>query len=854
MFAILVLLVGWAAYYVQDKGFTHQWRDMIMSEFEKRGVHATIRRLNLDPLRGLIARDVAVYEDPEHKILLMSISQIALDIDPVKLLSGSQSMRAFEVRNAQVTIPLDPQRKHKGEQLKLDNLSARTLMRPDHIEIVRAQAILEGLEVSVSGSLFRPGDVQETPEKEAEDKKEPAEVKPTDNKDHLKILRDRRQSIASVLDYLKRFEFSDEAKPTLEVRVDGDMANLPELRAAGDLKSGPFRYAGHSNEAVHAQFEWANERLIVHELNLEDRFGKLLSRMEYDPSEKILGFSLKSSTDLHGQLSAAFRAPRLGEVVFYRPPLIEASGTCRLDGEFSWENMPLDIIGSVRSDHLTSRGVIFEAMSFDFSANGRELYIRNGRIEHKTGVLDCHILRDSNGVRFRSTAQLDPTIFKPFVRLKGNENFLNRWSFNNDSGIYIKFQGNGPSLDPTTWSSTGVIDLRNCQLNGHPISELQCELQFEGNVHEYRNVVISRPEGSVTGEHIIFDHGSQTCYLEDVAGKVLPVHAVGWFAPKAAQQLLVYDFAEPPEFSIEGTIDCRPGSELARSTARHDYEFSFKSDADASYELFGQVMQLSAPSGTVQIKENSILLSDFKTGTLGGDISASVVLTDIHRVIGYEVDLGVNNIDFRQLAELYSSYKETEGHLSGTMRFEGKGIGIEHLKATGSAVIVDGNVFSIPAFGPLSKPIQEVLPKLHGDFSVAREANLAFEIADSKFYTRDFQAKTNTFQMKGSGSVDLVTQELDFEAGLNLRGAPGLLFAPVAKLLVFKGEGSVSQPTWRAKNMPGMVTNKALKELGDITENALRKAGELHLGPDKDRKDDPERRDRFRNKAENPTD
>ncbi|MEM1295489.1 MAG: hypothetical protein AAGH89_08985, partial [Verrucomicrobiota bacterium] len=201
-FAILVLLVGWAAYYVQDKGFTHRWRDMIMAEFEKRGVHATIRRLNLDPLRGLIARDVSVYEDPEHKILLMSISQIALDIDPVKLLSGSQSMRAFEVRNAQVTIPLDPQRKFKGEQLKLENLSARTLMRPDHIEIVRGRAILEGLEVSVSGSLFRPSVASPEPAPEDEAPAIPKEEESASqkNKDHLKILRDRRQSIASALD------------------------------------------------------------------------------------------------------------------------------------------------------------------------------------------------------------------------------------------------------------------------------------------------------------------------------------------------------------------------------------------------------------------------------------------------------------------------------------------------------------------------------------------------------------------------------------------------------------------------------------------------------------------------------
>ena len=833
MFTILVLLVGWAAYYVQDKGFTHRWRNLITAEFEKRGVHATIRRLNLDPLRGLIAKDVMVYEDPEHQILIMAISRIGLDIDPIKLITGSQSMRAFDVRNAQISIPLDPKRKLKGDQLKLKNLSARTLMRSDQIEIVRAKAVIEGLEVSVTGSLLRPSPEQDEEHGDKNKDKNEADSLP---KDHLKALRGRSQFIAGVLDKLTKFQYLENADPRLEIRVDGDMTNLPNLRAAGEFKSGPFRYAGHRNDAVHAKFEWANERLVIHEINLEDHHGKLISRLEYDPTEKVLGFSLKGSTDLHGQLAAAFDAPSLGEVVFFRPPLVEANGVWHVGREFSWSDMPLDIIGSVRSDHLTSRGVIFDAMSFDFSAKGQELYIRNGRIEHKTGLLDCDLLRNSNGVRFRSTLQLDPTIFKPFVKLKGNENFLNRWSFDEESGVFVQFNGIGPSLDPTTWSSTGVIDLRNCELNGHPISELHGELHFDGKTHEYHNVVISRPEGSVTGERVILDHELQTCKLEGVAGQVFPAHAVGWFAPKAAKSLLVYDFKEPPEVSIGGLIDLRPVSELAKSTARHDYSLTFKSEGKADFQLFGETMNLSGPSGTVEIKGNSVTVSDFSTGILGGRVAALVELRDIHQTPAYKIDLNVTDIDFRQLAELYSSYKDTEGQLSGTMQFSGKGEGIANCTGAGSALIVNGNVFSIPAFGPLSKPVEEVLPKIHDDFAVAHEAHLSFEVLDSKFHTRDFQAKTNTFQLKGSGSVDLVTHELDLEAGLNLRGAPGVLLAPVSKLLEFKGEGSITHPTWRAKNIPGLrggLTNKALRELGEMTEQALRKASEIPIGQGK---------------------
>ena len=828
-FLIVVALLGWAAWYAQDKGFTRQWRELITEEFEKRGIHATIRRLNLDPLRGLIAKDVLLYEDQSHEVLLMSIDKIALDIDITKIFSPRESLRSFEISNARISIPLDPGRKLKGEQLRFDNLSARVMTPPGQIEIVHGSADFHGLNVGLTGSLLRPSRTIDVEEGEEGRTDSPSKGR-DEKRGELAMIRERRESIAAVLAQLEQIQYGEDANPQLIIRIDGDLAKMDEVQARGKLKSGALRYASYAAEGVDMEFEYQDERLRVNQLRMRDRHGELKAELELGKPANELKFNFESSLDLHGFLVAALKAPRLHEIVFYKPPRVEVSGTYQLGKPFSWTDMPLDAVGEVRADRLTSRGVIFESLGFDFGAAEGHLYLRNGRIEHKSGVLDWDILRDTNGVRFNSTVQLDPSVFSPFVALEGTRNFLDRWTFDEESAVFVKFDGQGPDLRPTTWSCTGVVDVRNCKLNDHPISQLQCDLDFEGKIHNFRNIVISRPEGAIAGKHVRFDHEAHTCELIDVEGHVFPRHAVGWFAPRAAQKLVVYDFHEPPYLNISGIIDVRKREVLAGLEERpnHQYKLRFESDSTATYPLFGKTLHLIKPSGTVEIKGSTINLTDFQTETLGGQFEADVTLTDIHRELGYQVQLQVTDLDFRQLAETYSSFHDTAGSMTGTAQFQGKGDGVQALSGGGDVTIVNGNVFSIPCFGPLSKPVQARLPKIHDDFSVAREANLRFSVTDGMLKTDNFEAKTNTFQLKGSGSVDLHTQELNCDATLNMRGAVGALLAPVSKFFEFKGEGSVSAPQWSAKNMEmlGKTGGDALKELTDVAGEALKKATE----------------------------
>ena len=51
----LLVLLGWAGWYLANRGFSREWRTTVANELRKRGVEASVRRLTLDPLRGLVA-------------------------------------------------------------------------------------------------------------------------------------------------------------------------------------------------------------------------------------------------------------------------------------------------------------------------------------------------------------------------------------------------------------------------------------------------------------------------------------------------------------------------------------------------------------------------------------------------------------------------------------------------------------------------------------------------------------------------------------------------------------------------------------------------------------------------------
>src|SRR5438270_392259 len=100
-----VLIFGWTSWYLAKRGFGKEWRDRVSEELHKRGVEASIQRLTVDPVRGLIAQNVRIYDFKNRENTLAVISEVALDINYAALLHHQPFLNALDVRGAELTIP-----------------------------------------------------------------------------------------------------------------------------------------------------------------------------------------------------------------------------------------------------------------------------------------------------------------------------------------------------------------------------------------------------------------------------------------------------------------------------------------------------------------------------------------------------------------------------------------------------------------------------------------------------------------------------------------------------------------------------------------------------------------------------
>jgi hypothetical protein len=166
----LLALAGGAAAYVQSEGFSKKWRKFVIEQFEQRGIYLTLDRLTLDPLEGLVARNIRVFLDKKHKTLLADVDRLHLDLDYNKMLRSEVFLEGVDLRNADLSFPIDPE-DPKSEKLSLKDLNARLFMVGDRIEVSKAEGRLYGLQIHVTGSVLRPEPEAEEDESVIEERK-----------------------------------------------------------------------------------------------------------------------------------------------------------------------------------------------------------------------------------------------------------------------------------------------------------------------------------------------------------------------------------------------------------------------------------------------------------------------------------------------------------------------------------------------------------------------------------------------------------------------------------------------------------------------------------------------------------
>ena len=780
---VIAAVIG-GGWYLARKGFGRQWRMRVVEELHKRGVEASIRRLTLDPFRGLVAQDVRIFRyrarasspsslrtasaaGSEREKPLAIVSEIALDINYAALFHHQPFLNALDIQNAQIILPLQGD-EQKVERPLLKNLRAHIYFPPERISISQAEGELCGVRISAIGELIKRENYRPSTELSGEE------------------LEKRVRLLRQIVSELQKFT-APRTAPSLQVKFSGDRANLENAQVEATLRGEEVDRGSYGIRDLFATAEWRNQVLSVTRCGWTDNLGNLAARGNWSRERATGDFQVRSTVDLKGLAEAIGFGDRLSDVSFPSAPEIELRGDLDLN-----EQQPhLKIIGRARADRLAYKSVPFSDCGFEFSWDGERTLIRDIHLRQGSGELHAEILEAPNDFRLN----IDSNIGLSFLRALASPEtaqFLNEWEFPRANSIKLAIRGR--DREPRNWQGDGSIALDQARFRGVLMKNATAKIHFADGAVTYQDFRVTRDEGVATGS-FTYDFAKHEVRVANIKSSLRPTDAVFWIDPDLFKIVTPYRFRQPPTITANGVYQFHggKGTHLDLTVDGHN---------GMDYTFLGKVLPFERISGKLVFTTDRLRITDLVGSLFGGGVRGSTDISLVHGDPRYHATLTVNKIDFPHLTDLYYNYKTAQGNLSGVYNFDGFGSDPRKMHGSGSVEVTQGDVFAIPVFGPLSGILGGIFGRLMPatGYSIAHRATANFKTKDGVIHTDDFEVAGNLFSLLGDGDIYFLDDKLDFDIRIEPKG-PTVMLLPVYKLFEYKGEGSLKQPYWHPKGL-----------------------------------------------------
>jgi len=841
--ALVSSLLASGAYLGTD-AFGRNWRDFVIAQMAERGLHLDFKRLVLNPFGGIVAREVQIFATADRCQVLAAVDRLNLDFDFGRLLEKSIVLEGLELSHANVSLPVDPDAE-KPTVIELQDISARAFLHKGRLELRHAEGTLYGIQISITGDL-------ELPPQKPVNNDMVGPQKPT-ALERMQGLQDHQQRIQRGLEWLKRFQFA--SAPRISLEVHGALHRLADMNARLYFDAEELSYEGYACRELRAEAEYDAGMVDLTRLHLKDSLGEVNASATWRMGTENLRFHLTSSADLPGMAQTFLNNDNLREVVFYEPPHLALDGVWHVDGPQAGSKRPVQVTGRLDCGRFSSRGAVFDGLAANIGVAPEGVYIRDLLLRHEAGTLSAQVLvHQAQGCRYRVVLRMDPNVFLPFAKMKQTREIIQRFQFRPESSIHLEITGTGPEADPQKCLTQGHGILRNFAYRGVDMELVEADLEFQDTMQHYRNLRIQRQEGSGTAEHVQVDDAAKWVRLEGIRTKLDAVAVTSCFAPKTADIIARYRLPTTTAVELDGII-------YYRAPEKNDFQVKFRhAEGTGRYQLWGEDYLIKSPSGDLAFKGHQLSFDikgslfggalsaigstslspgadsftaavraekfpylafgrkvpfenltvhagskgveanfDVKARLLGGGFSLKGMLNKSTPAKSYSGELRVDNVSLPRFAQTYSMNNDTEGDITGHFKFTGKLGDWSALKGGGAAIILNGNLYSVPVLGPLTPLLGAVLPAQIKGYNIAREANCTFEVTDGYVMTQDFEALTSTFRILLSGRIDFIRDALDLAAQVRVRGLPGIVFLPFSELLQFQAEGSIADPKWEPR-------------------------------------------------------
>jgi len=770
-------LLWWA----NRTGLPESWRTVIEREISKKGVHVKIARLSYLPLRGVIASKVRVFSDPAHRHEVSRVESVLLDFDKPKLARGIIDIVKIELKDAQLTLPIDPR---DPQSPSLDVIGANgTLFMPGRrrLEIRNARGRIEGIEVALDARLIGY----------RQDGEPPPDKVP---------MMPYHETLARIMEELGRWQFDPHQPPELRISVEGNVNDPASISAKLALHAKSLEKNHHTLDDIAAEAEIIGDLITVTSLHATDSRGSLDGHFDYDIGDREGRFDVRSSLEIPRLLEAWLGVPPPREVIIGGGQTIEAAGDFRLDKD----RIPqFRVTGHARCDSVRIRDVLFTTAQSAFSWRDGELFLRDLRLIRPDGEASGKAMIQWPLVRLALETNLPIPVGRPFFVGQQLEEVLNDFTERKGAEVKVTLEGGFSATDPKAWAYTGAARVKNVNYKGVPVNLAECrmalshhELDFTaGNViFNYQNYPLREAfngpkQGTVKVARVRYDAASKIVDVEDVAGAVWAAPLVRLFAPKLADSLEIYRFHRPPELRGGGAVDITAAGRTALN-------ISFSSEAPADYRFLGENLTLEKPVGKVAIRGERVTVDGLRCNVFDGPVAARF---DDRGKGKLEGELSWTKLSLPALASTYGFQIKSGGNVTGRIEFALTDGQVSTMAGEGLLALNKMELFSVPIFGPLSPLISGVLNNRSLGFQQAKSAFFTFRIKDGILSSRDFRTTTPSLVFAGDGMVDLQELTFDMTLRMNARGLLGLITLPLRPfygMFQFRGTGPLKNPKW----------------------------------------------------------
>jgi hypothetical protein len=755
----VILGIGGGGYYLAKRGFGRQWRYRVVEELRKRGVEASIGRLTLDPFRGLVAKNVRIFDYKNRENTLALISEVSLDINYAALIHHEPFLNALDVRDAQIRLPFKTA-DEKTDRAQLTNLRAHVYFPPEQIYVSQAEGIFCGIRISARGQLIKRENYQPSPALSAEEWQ-------------------RRLLIAQrVVTELQRFRFPA-APPSLQIQFSGDVAEIEKARVEATLRGDRLQRGSYEMRDLSAVAEWNHQRLNVAHCEWSDGMGSFAGRANWNVEGGSVSFQARSSLDLKAFLDAFGLGEPLASIDFQAPPAVEVSGSVN----FGPDRFKPDVIGRLAFGRFTYKKVPFSDLTADFSWDGERTLVRDLRLRHQTGQVRADFFDAPTDFRLNIESAISPEAIRGIAPRELND-FLREWEWQRPPAIRLAIRGQ--DHNPATWKGDGNAILGRSRFRGTWMNSADTKIHFADGALTCEDLHVTRNEGSGTGS-FTYDFKKHEVNISNIKSSLNPADVIFWIDPKIWNTVVPYKFRRPPSVTANGLYQFRGGKNTR-------LEIKVDGANGMDYVFLGKTLPFDRVAARLLFTNDRLQIVDLRaallSGTLRGNADISLARNDPH----YRANVSVSEINFPLLTDLYYSYKTALGLLNGRYDFTGLGSDPRTMHGRGKVEVTDGDVFAIPIFGPLSGILNRILPG--SGYSIAHKASADFEVDEGIIRTDDFDADGTLFSMLGHGDIHFLDDKLDFSVRLNMKG-PGVLLTPMYKLFEYAGTGTLKKPDWR---------------------------------------------------------